>query len=687
MAKERQLRSGIDIKHIKIRKPEGQVMDIIPGPVESDVSLFANLNLMESIFQTGITGLLKIKDPGVVGDHFNLIGNEKVDIIFQSPDIEDSYQELTFCVSNVRFLGDESATEALSGLDSRAGAGWELDLISCESYFLDNGSTELEYMDGDYIGLNSDFVQTLAEKYFNPNQTVMSHAQNEMEIEETHNSLWLKKNHMMYPFGKDVHSPNLLSVMNNICENSVTTDLLGVNYLFWQDFSGWHFKSIRKIIDDSDTTWGFGFFGEDNARTYFVTDKNQPVSEWVNGDPRIESFKIVSEYDHLSSLQNGAYSAYYELIKPNYDDDYFDSLDFSTTHTKSNSDYWGEREIITYDYHRDSDLWGEADSGGRIEQYKLIPDTFETSIDIGDPMNVSNKSRRIYDESNAYGYFSSPYNYHGNLDYDYMGSGHTQGKYGKTNDVLWQTMFDQTNLDSHIAKTIEKGIKEPTRKNYENYVKKKNLKEKWNVYKKSVCCDKEETQKNTFLAVIDDAVKVQDNGRAGIYEYSWREVEMWPKDFIEEDTLDEVEVITPEGAPVTVIAIEGGMQGSVSSEEVEGYNKPAYNINELMNTDEENDVFAGPGVNLADEDYNDYPEAFQMMPIGGYFKVGDDPCEVAEEGESGVYYHKHIVQMYKIPSYVLETIVAQEDEEDPEIPTDIYLFDVPNAHDGLCSCP
>ena len=49
MAKERQLRSGIDIKHIKIRKPEGQVMDIIPGPVESDVSLFANLNLMERL--------------------------------------------------------------------------------------------------------------------------------------------------------------------------------------------------------------------------------------------------------------------------------------------------------------------------------------------------------------------------------------------------------------------------------------------------------------------------------------------------------------------------------------------------------------------------------------------------------------------------------------------------------------
>ena len=46
--------------------------------------------------------------------------------------------------------------------------------------------------------------------------------------------------------------------------------------------------------------------------------------------------------------------------------------------------------------------------------------------------------------------------------------------------------------------------------------------------------------------------------------------------------------------------------------------------------------------------------------------------------------------MYRIPNYVLENIVPNEESEeepDPSIPTDVYLFDVPNAHDGLCSCP
>ena len=267
-----------------------------------------------------------------------------------------------------------------------------------------------------------------------------------------------------------------------------------------------------------------------------------------------------------------------------------------------------------------------------------------------------------------------------------MGSMQTQGKNGKINDVLWQTMFDQTDLSGVNGpiniKAIQKNIKEPLKEKYQEYVQKRNLKERWNVYKNSICCDKKSIIKYTFFAVIDDAIKVQDNGRTGIYEYSWREVEMWPADKIEENA---GEVITPEDAPITVVAIEGGLEGIASEE------NGAYNVNELMNIDGvpgPDDVFAGPGVNLANEDFNDYPEAFQMMPVGGYFKVGDDPCEEREEGDAGVYFHKHIVQMYRIPNYVLETIVPQESEEpDPEIPTDIYIFDVPNAHDGLCSCP
>jgi hypothetical protein len=110
-----------------------------------------------------------------------------------------------------------------------------------------------------------------------------------------------------------------------------------------------------------------------------------------------------------------------------------------------------------------------------------------------------------------------------------------------------------------------------------------------------------------------------------------------------------------------------------------------------MNTQEGDDVFVGPGINVADDDYNDYPEAYQMMPVGGYFKVGEDPCTI-EDG-ADVYYHKHIVQMYSIPYYMLEKIIPNDNDNPPENqnwlhtqPESIYFFDVLNAHDGLCDC-
>jgi len=97
------------------------------------------------------------------------------------------------------------------------------------------------------------------------------------------------------------------------------------------------------------------------------------------------------------------------------------------------------------------------------------------------------------------------------------------------------------------------------------------------------------------------------------------------------------------------------------------------------------------------------------MPVGGYFEIGEDgilndPCEEIEEGvHPNVSYenHGHIVQMYRIPNYMLGSkddegeikrgsLVPIEtelgEEPDKSIPEDIYVFDVPNAHDGLCGC-
>lgn len=698
---DRQTPADIEISKIVIRKQSGTEMQIIPAPEENNVmeELFVNMSIHESIFQSGINGNIRFKEPGVVGDYFNIIGNEFIDIEFESPDIKDSHHKLTFCINDVRYLGDE-ASDSLAGPAARSGAGWELEFVSCENFFLDWDN--LDYMNEDFIGKiagGDGLVDELATKYFNPGSTEFSFAQEKMEPEETHNSIWLKKNQSMYPWGKDTHPPNLNQLLNNLAENSVTKDLKGVNYLFYADFKGWHFKSVRKMIKDADT-WFFGLFG--GPREYIITDIDVPPEEWNDGEghPRIISHRMISEYDHLSLWKNGAYSSYYELIKPNYEDPYFDYIDYTTQHQNIEGESWGENEIIDYDYHRDADEWGEPDVGGRIEKYKLLPEVIDTSIEIDDAKNIDKKSRRKYDESGLYGYFESPMNYPNEKPYDFFGSYATNGKQGKQNDKVWQTMFDQTNLEGKIIKTIQKEIKDPIRKKYTEHVTMMNLKEKFNVYRHSICCDKQSVKPFVFLALIHDARKIQDNPRGGVYEYSWKEVEMWPRDFVEGITGEDVPI--HDQSPLRIVIPEEGISGTIREEGDDEYSEPAFNINELMNYTEGDNVYVGPGVNVANEDFNDYPEAYQMMPVGGYFDVVNgalvDPCELQDDDGNGIEdgpwkYGEdrgHIVQMYRIPDYVLNGISPTEsdpnEEPDPTIPTDVYFFDVPNAHDGLCGC-
>jgi len=721
----RETASSITINSIIIKKEGGKKLQIVPGP--DNARIFVSLNIRENIFQNGISGSLKFKETGIYGDYFNIIGDELIVIDFESPDIEDSQHTLTFCVDDVHFLGDETI-DALGGPSVRAGVGWEVNFVSCENYLLN--WEELDYMDEDFIGKiagasdwGEGFVDLMATKYFNPGANEnFSFAQEDMDIENTHNSLWLKKNQNMYPWGKDVHPPNLGSLMNNLCENSVTEDLMGVNYLFYADFDGWHFKSIRQMIKDSQTYF-FGWFG--GPREYKITDVDSDPPDG-EGDPRISSHRILNEFNHLKLWQDGAYSSYYELNKPNYDDPYFDYIDFTTQHQYSSEDedeqVWGDREIVDYDYHRDADSWGPGKDGGRVEQFKLLPKRFDTTIDIAEsnadiPQRQMKKSRRKYDESGLYGYFQSPYNYYNEKETDFLASSTFDGKHGKQNDILWQTMFDQTDLEGKYAKIIQKDIKKPTAEKYQEHIEMMNLKEKFNVYRHSICCDAQSIKKFVFLALITDAKKIQDNDRGGVYEYSWKEIEMWPTDFIRATDPEATPVETDDQAPLKIVHPKNGMFGEIRSNpgwRNEKWPDPAYNLNELMNTSDGINVYAGPGLNAADLEYNDYPEAYQMMPIGGYFEVIDDllqdPCEMEDvvDGpiagiQDGKWDYKtggHIVQMYRIPNYVLGQLNEDDEvvrggiapmeekpgEPDDTIPQDVYFFDVLNAHDGLCGC-
>jgi len=672
----------VEISKLSLRKISDPSKEIIlVGGDDGIGTLLVDMHITEHIFAPSLVGNMVIKEPADLMDDFKLTAQDEiVHIEMKTPHIPDSEHILEFCVSDANRLGDSSTSSSKFGGDIKE-ARWKIHFQSCESYYLDvqDHDNLAAFMNQDRfmkiatkenendIGI----INELSNKYFNPTKGGKDKwiIPNPMEIEETSTGIWIKENPNLYPWGKNTNSMSLMQLLFNLTDVAIANDNKHCNFLFWHDFDGWHFKSINKIINDSDMPKSSGISPEQTKPyVYSKSDGVTPLDlQTDKGDPKILFMRDKSSYDHFGLWQDGAYSSYYELIKPNHSDPYHHYLDASNEYSIN---------IIDYDYHRDFKEWNT------IEEYKIIPDSVDTSIDKESP----NKSKEYRNSSEIYGYFSPFLNDNHPKKYDFLSSRITGGKYGRLNNIMWQTMDDQTNLDIEILKKIKNKIIKPVSENYEEYLRLKNLKEKWNVYRHTICCDKQDI-KTQFLAVIDDAKLIQDNDRGGIYEYSWREVEMWPTAAINGFTGEngEPEVLTREEAPISVVVIPNGLQGIVGDE---GENS-AFNINELMNIQDEDDIFVGPGVNVADGDFNDYPEAYQMMPVGGYFKVGEDPCVVDHE-DNEVYFHKHIVQMNMIPSYMLNTIVPSENEEgeenEEEFPEKIYFFDVPNAHDGLCDC-
>jgi hypothetical protein len=635
--------------------------------------IFINLNIDEGIFSPmGIVGTLIIHEPTNINEDFQINGSEYIYMKFEDSYIKDSLTELKLCVNNISIGGDYT-NPSVYGISS-VPLTLIISFSSCESAFLDRADWvhSSSFADTDKflpIANSSDeenvsesgpgLVNELAKKYFNTGSTEFSTSNKDMEIESTKNNIWLKNEQLMYPWSKETEPPSLLQLMSNLAENAVDESGSGCNFLFWQDFDGWHFKSVNKIIDEYENIpYGDAYERADikDKGIYHIIMGVSSKDEFVErGDPKILSFMSSDEYQHYDFWQNGVYSSFYEHIKPNYSDPYFDYLPFDKSH---------KRNTIKYNYHSDAVKWP------MIEKYAFLPDTIKT---------VNHTTVEVHDENNLYGYFSTPYNtqnpYHHNLT-----------KNDKSNNVLWQTMFDQTDLSINRVKAIRKDLNITVKDQLygmEDVKAQETKQEKWNVYRHSICCDKLEERNDEFLAVIDDAVLIQDDDRGGIYEYSWREVEIWPTENIYGYTGDvEPEILTEDDSPLSVVVIPNGRRGVAGDDIGIG----AFNINELMNVKQGDNVFVGPGVNAADGDEdeggNNYPEAFQMMPVGGYFSAGESSCPT--NGDQGLEWRKHIVNMYRLPMESLKVTVPNAVNEETFEPEELYFFDVQNAHDGMC---
>lgn len=278
----------------------------------------------------------------------------------------------------------------------------------------------------------------------------------EYEIEPTFNGVWIKSNELSYPWAKSKGQQSLDSLINYVKEYACSkSNKNAINYFFWRDVDGYHFKSVEKMINDSDN----------NIPAYFfISEAGVPGG-------------IIDVYDMrqaniLDLADKNTFQSFYEKISPNYDEFYLDFVDTSIGFTYS---------IVDFDYVRDFSLWNS------IEKYKLIPDDKNTSVFINKNRKKTSENtiQNLRTDDLVYGYFqgsklNTPFDQYWN-------------NIGKTGDSRWDNVsfkpqFDMTELDIQTFYKIHKNIREPLKSKRSKYSYLKNLKRKWEVYRCSICC-------------------------------------------------------------------------------------------------------------------------------------------------------------------------------------------------------
>jgi hypothetical protein len=266
-----------------------------------------------------------------------------------------------------------------------------------------------------------------------------------------------------------------------------------------------------------------------------------------------------------------------------------------------------------------------------------------------------------------------------------------------TPDIFASTLLSTSTTDKNIAK-VYIDIKKTAAQKRATYLALRRIKEKWNIFKYVVCCL---DANNFFWALITGASAIKGEGqtepntRAKAYRYSWQEIEFipirmtgvtlngstcTPVDSIAGNDICEAcettctdQTFGFEGAEYEyteshpgfkVVSYEWGRSGGFT----QGFE--AFNINEIMNFENENKKYAGPGTNLIADGY---PLGTINQAVGNH-PTKDDACTVASHG--------HIVKMYQIEMHSIRglTFCPNLLKRTPYL----YLFDAQNDKEGPC---
>tara|TARA_R110002020_G_scaffold202898_1_gene406191 strand:+ start:4471 stop:7095 length:2625 start_codon:yes stop_codon:yes gene_type:complete len=585
-------------------------------------SVLGGMSITEGIFNGGLSGFVILNDANVDNqetmDDLPSVSSlakagSMIRLTFSTMDEEgrDHYvNELQFYVYNVSVISN--IAPGISKLGSSQSATYRLEFASYEGSSLNYQNFPL-IENKDYVGRISEFIAELTssektglmaptvvdeEESESSQSGIANTAQIEPEIVETYNGAWFKRKQSLYPWGKEKSAPGINKLIASSLNYAIpavgfqtdeetgditdrgTPEQNNPSYVFYQslDRGQWHFLPIGG---------GSGLFGKNVVRGQEGVGQHRykfTMDETVY--KRIEDFKLIKSGDVLELEESGAFGSKYTLIEPNWrgiyngisveaseDDTSDDAYNNSIIGAKQNAYYHDfmsistnlKSEDVVYNY---SDLFiVEEEEDDDDEENETIGPLLGESLNF----SATNPSYSSLVDP-VYGYFDERYlNKPVPTIMDSYGSARSQ-------PYMWQTMFDMTDLPlEYNDQTGEMGIRyivdnyrEPVRRAKLAYTVLRDLKEQWNRYRYSVCCNS--SAPDNFMALLvgftaagatgvsAEFVPYGLSGNTGIdnfFRYSFVEVETWP------------DVLIPRG--ISASALVPGLSGSEDDDSNQTY--------------------------------------------------------------------------------------------------------------------
>jgi len=675
------------------------------------------LTFDESIFGTIPSGTLILRDPGdMIGD-FNFTGKDVIKI-----NITDRFGTNI----DLPYYHVYQAARATDYADRTQPRLVILKFIH-ESYFFnerlpfkfEEDIKEICKSSAEGTLEGDSWIKELFERYF---------IGEEYNVSGTENYAWLKPRPMTYPSGRVVDHSKVLTLLNYLAENANSKkeeDKVRADFFFWKDLRFTNFMSLGDMIKE-DSKMNYAIQARDSLDTFGI-DGRQKIDS-VRFHPALSMMELEnsgafsSYYERIAPNLSNPFFSYSDYgvgttksnilykIEDHFPKEIYKIYEISPS--SQNPFEPGEVENLIKADQLNLEFYDSAVGATMATYTKRFYDDGKFGYFDNAFYNNSlyEPSYTFYTEQGVtaeelMGHRQTQLMWQTMFDIDefdpVIGQSTSDPLGGATNpdtpDIFASTLLSTSTTDKNIAK-VYIDIKKTAAQKRATYLALRRIKEKWNIFKYVVCCL---DANNSFWALITGASAIKGEGqtepntRAKAYRYSWQEIEFipirmagvtlngstcTPVDSIAGNDICEAcettctgQTFGFEGAEYEytesnpgfkVVSYEWGRSGGFT----QGFE--AFNINEIMNFENENKKYAGPGTNLIADGY---PLGTINQAVGNH-PTKDDACTVASHG--------HIVKMYQIEMHSIRglTFCPNLLKRTPYL----YLFDAQNDKEGPC---